>query len=89
MVRPPPIPVPLRKTDIKVTIDGGLATVRTTRCITNAEDIPIEAILTFPVGFDAVVTCCRGVIYKETYLKPTSSTERPQLNRFKEAAPRA
>ena len=86
MVRPPPIPVPLRKTDIKVTIDGGLATVRTTRCITNAEDIPIEAILTFPVGFDAVVTCCRGVIYKETYLKPTSSTERPQLDRFKKAA---
>lgn len=48
--------MPLRRTEIGVRIDGGLATVRTTRWFANAEAVPIEAILTFPVGFDAVVT---------------------------------
>ena len=51
-----PRPMPLQQTDIKVAIRGGLATVITTRSFANAEAVPIEAILTFPVGFDAVVT---------------------------------
>lgn len=57
-----PAPVPLVATDIAVAIVAGLATVRTSRRFVNAEDRPIEAILTMPVGFDAVVTGMRAVV---------------------------
>lgn len=51
-----PLPCPLVATDISVRIVSGLAFVRTTRRFRNAEATPIEAVMTFPVGFDAVVT---------------------------------
>lgn len=51
-----PAPVPLSSTDVSVEIKAGLAIIRTRRSFTNAERRPIEAILTMPVGFDAVVT---------------------------------
>lgn len=50
------VPMPLIATDIHVEVLAGAATVKTTRRFRNAEQIPIEAIMTFPVGFDAVVT---------------------------------
>lgn len=50
-----PAPMPLQRTTINVVIRSGLATVRTTRLFRNAEDAPIEAVMTFPVGFDAVL----------------------------------
>ncbi|WP_431298464.1 VIT domain-containing protein [Tabrizicola sp. BL-A-41-H6] len=50
------VPVPLVETTIAVEIVAGLATIRTLRCFRNIENRPIEAILTMPVGFDAVVT---------------------------------
>lgn len=50
------VPLPLVTTDIKIQILAGAATVKTTRRFCNTEDNPIEAIMTFPVGFDAVAT---------------------------------
>ena len=57
-----PAPVPLVATEIAVEIVAGLATVRTSRRFVNAEGRPIEAILTMPVGFDAVVSGMRAVV---------------------------
>ena len=51
-----PVPSPLLTTQINVRVMAGLAIVTTVRRFRNAEDSPIEAVLTFPVGFDAVVT---------------------------------
>jgi hypothetical protein len=51
-----PAPVPLVATQISVSVVSGLAFVRTTRSFRNTEEHPIEAVMTFPVGFDAVVT---------------------------------
>ena len=51
-----PVAVPLVATTLSVRVVSGLAFVRTTRSFRNAEENPIEAVLTFPVGFDAVVT---------------------------------
>ena len=48
-------PMPLASTDIDIEITSGLAVIVTTRTFSNAEDVPIEAILTMPVGFNAVV----------------------------------
>jgi hypothetical protein len=50
-----PTPIPLQQTTIDVSVRSGLATVRTTRLFRNEEDAPIEAVMTFPVGFDAVL----------------------------------
>jgi hypothetical protein len=49
-------PMPLGSTAIDVSIQAGLAIVVTTRIFSNVEDVPIEAVLTMPVGFNAVVT---------------------------------
>ena len=49
-------PMPLTSTSIDIDITAGLALVVTTRRFSNVEDVPIEAILTMPVGFEAVVT---------------------------------
>lgn len=57
-----PAPVPLVATDIAVEVVAGLAVVRTLRRFVNAEERPIEAILTMPVGFDAVVTGVKAVV---------------------------
>jgi hypothetical protein len=49
-------PMPLTCTSFDIDITAGLATVVATRTFSNQEDVPIEAILTMPVGFNAVVT---------------------------------
>lgn len=49
-------PMPLSSTAIDVSVQSGLAIVVTTRTFANVEDVPIEAVLTMPVGFNAVVT---------------------------------
>lgn len=49
-------PVPLKETSYDIEVVSGLATVRQTRRFRNDEKRPIEAVLTFPVAFDAVVT---------------------------------
>ena len=51
-----PLPCPLTETAIEVTPVGALALVRITRRFQNVEDTSIEAVLTMPVAFDAVVT---------------------------------
>jgi hypothetical protein len=51
-----PVPVPLVASNISVRVVSGLAFVRTTRSFHNTERNAIEAVMTFPVGFDAVVT---------------------------------
>jgi len=51
-----PLPCPLTGTEIEVTPIGALALIRITRRFQNVEDAPIEAVLTMPVAFDAVVT---------------------------------
>ncbi len=55
-------PMPLSSTDIDIEITAGLAVVVTTRKFSNSEDVPIEAILTMPVGFNAVVTGLSAMI---------------------------
>jgi hypothetical protein len=49
-------PVPLKETSYDIEVISGLAVVRQTRRFRNDEKRPIEAVLTFPVAFDAVVT---------------------------------
>lgn len=49
-------PIPLTSTRIDVVIEQGLAVIQTARCFQNNENVPIEAVLTFPVPFDAVLT---------------------------------
>lgn len=51
-----PAAVPLKAATIGVEIRAGLAVVTTRRTFRNAEAVPVEAVLTFPVAFDAVVT---------------------------------
>jgi hypothetical protein len=51
-----PAAVPLTAATIRIEIGGGLAVITTRRTFRNAEAVPIEAVLTFPVAFDAVVT---------------------------------
>src|SRR5262249_8938437 len=48
-------PIPLTATRIDVTIRGGLACVTTERTFRNAEQLSIEATMTFPVPVDATL----------------------------------
>lgn len=57
-----PTPMPLKATDIEVNIQAGLAIITTTRTFANVEDVPIEAILTMPIGFDSLMTGLRAKI---------------------------
>ena len=50
------VPMPLIATEIDVQVLAGAAIVKTKRVFRNSEQNPIEAIMTFPVGFDSVVT---------------------------------
>lgn len=47
---------------LSVTVDHGLATIVTRRHFRNGEAVPIEALLTFPIGFDAALTGLRAKI---------------------------
>jgi len=49
-------PIPLKSTAYSVEVLGGIALVSVTRVFRNDESSPIEATMTFPVPFDAVVT---------------------------------
>lgn len=71
-----PAPLPLVATAISVDVTAGLATVRTTRRFANVEDRPIEAILTMPVGFDAVVTSLRAVVDGRTMVAVAKPKEK-------------
>ncbi|MCE5972440.1 hypothetical protein LZA78_02910 [Sinirhodobacter sp. WL0062] len=51
-----PTPMPLKATEYRVECRRGLAIVTLTRTFQNDEDMPIEAVMTFPVGFEATVT---------------------------------
>jgi hypothetical protein len=55
-------PIPLTAMKIAIEINQGLAIITTTRSFRNVEAVPIEAVLTFPVPFDAVMTGLRAVI---------------------------
>ncbi|PLL10240.1 hypothetical protein C0V75_21625 [Tabrizicola sp. TH137] len=70
-----PAPVPLVATVISVDVTAGLATVVTTRRFANVEDRPVEAILTMPVGFEAVVTSLRAVVDGRTMVAVAKSKE--------------
>ena len=54
--------IPLRAMRIAIEINQGLAIITTTRSFRNAETVPIEAVLTFPVPFDSVMTGLRAII---------------------------
>jgi len=49
-------PIPLKSTAYAVEVLGGVAVVTVTRLFRNDESSPIEATMTFPVPFEAVVT---------------------------------
>ena len=49
-------PIPLKRTAYAVEVLGGLAAVTVTRLFRNDESGPIEATITFPAPFEAVVT---------------------------------
>jgi hypothetical protein len=55
-------PLPLSAIRIAIEITRGLAIVTTMRSFRNDEGVPIEAVLTFPVPFDAVMTRLCAVI---------------------------
>jgi hypothetical protein len=59
-------PVPLVATKIQAEIQGGLAIVTTERRFRNAESLPIEAVITFPVPVDAVLVGLRARIGERT-----------------------
>ena len=48
--------IPMHSTEVDIQITAGVAIIRTQRIFRNDEDVAIEAVLTMPVGFDAVVT---------------------------------
>jgi hypothetical protein len=50
------VPMPLTQTRLDIQIVAGLAMVKRSSLFRNTEATPIEAVMTFPVGFDAVVT---------------------------------
>ena len=54
--------IPMKSTQIDVDIKAGIAVTRTTRVFKNDEGVSIEAILTMPVAFHAVVTGLEAMI---------------------------
>lgn len=50
------VSMPLTQTRLDIQIVAGLAMVKRSSLFRNTETTPIEAVMTFPVGFDAVVT---------------------------------
>ncbi|MCV9964411.1 VIT domain-containing protein [Pararhizobium sp. BT-229] len=55
-------PVPLKAVSYNVEIVSGLAIVKQKRVFRNDEKQPIEATLTFPVGYDSVVSDVRATV---------------------------
>ena len=56
------VPMPLTQTRLDIQIVAGLAMVKRSSLFRNTETTPIEAVMTFPVGFDAVVTGLSAMI---------------------------
>lgn len=61
-------PIPLKSTAYDVEIAAGLAIVKLVRLFRNDEQHPIEATITFPVPFDAVVTEIKAQMEGRTLL---------------------
>jgi hypothetical protein len=80
-------PVPLTAATIRVEIGGGLAVITTRRTFRNAETVPIEAVLTFPVAFDAVVTGLTAEIDGRR-LVATAKTKDAARRRYEDAIER-
>lgn len=57
-----PHPLPLTETRIDMHVRKGFATVELTRAFRNIEDEPIEAVMTFPVPFEASLVALEAVI---------------------------
>lgn len=55
-------PLPLKETHLTIEVENGLATIRTLRVFSNNDARSIEAVLTFPVSFDAVLTGLKAEI---------------------------
>ena len=55
-------PLPLQETHLTIEVENGLATIRTLRVFSNEDARSIEAVLTFPVSFDAVLTGLKAEI---------------------------
>ena len=70
------VPVPLRATDIRVAVSGGLATVTATRTFRNDEAASIEATLTLPVPTDAVTHGLRVTVDGRTVAGVAQPRER-------------
>lgn len=51
-----PEPMPLKETRFDINVEKGLAVIRTTRVFSNTYERTIEAIFTFPVPFEGVLT---------------------------------
>jgi hypothetical protein len=66
-------PIPLTAMRIAVEVSQGLAIITTTRSFRNVEAVPVEAVLTFPVPFDAVMTGLRAVIDGRTLIAEAKS----------------
>lgn len=57
-----PKPLPLKETHFTIEVENGLALIKTLRVFTNEDERAIEAVLTFPVPFDAVLTGLKAEI---------------------------
>jgi hypothetical protein len=66
-------PIPLTAMRIAVEVSQGLAIITTTRSFRNVEAVAVEAVLTFPVPFDAVMTGLRAVIDGRTLIAEAKS----------------
>jgi hypothetical protein len=65
----------MKSTNIDVDIKAGIAVTRITRIFKNDEDVSIEAILTMPVAFDAVVTGLEAMIDGRRLLAASKAKE--------------
>jgi hypothetical protein len=55
-------PVPLKSTAYEIDVLSGIAVVRQKRVFRNDETVPIEAVMTFPVAYEGVVTRLEAVV---------------------------
>lgn len=76
--------MPLTTTRIAIEADAGLAVVTAERVFKNEEDVPIEAVLTMPVGFECVVIDLTAEIDGQL-LKATSQPRNQARETYEEA----
>lgn len=68
-------PLPLRSMRIAVVVRNGLAVVTTRRVFANLEDVPIEATMTFPIAFEAVLTKLTALVDRRTLVAVAKDTQ--------------